>query len=108
MTLPPKIDPKIARLKALREAKERERESKASHLQSPPPLRPRRVLGLDDEMPFGKHKGKRISEIIDESPHYLAWANDEIPDFALSDEAEHELSLRNGRDPDPNWKRRLK
>lgn len=104
MTRPPTIDPKIARLKALREAKEALRPKR----DFPPPLRPRHVLGLDDEMPFGKHKGKQISDLLDDDPRYLLWAYNEIPDFALTDEAEHELSLRTGRDPSPDWRRNLK
>lgn len=31
--------------------------------------------------PYGKHKGKLITEIIEEDPRYILWASENIPSF---------------------------
>lgn len=37
----------------------------------------RLVMNCEDvEMPFGKHKGKTLSVILDEDPRYLDWLRD--------------------------------
>lgn len=38
---------------------------------------------VDPVMPFGKHKGRRLSDIADDSPGYLHWLldNTELKDF---------------------------
>lgn len=36
------------------------------------------TLGLSDEMPFGKHKGKSVQEVLDEEPDYLRWMLREV------------------------------
>lgn len=103
MALPPTIDPKIARLRAARLA----REATTTHVRKTT-ARQRGILGLDDDIIFGKHKGQSVSEVILSDPSWLVWALDEIDDFVLSDEAEHELALSVGRDPDADWRRHLK
>lgn len=30
-------------------------------------------LDFDDEMPFGKHKGETVAEVIDDDPSYMVW-----------------------------------
>lgn len=32
-----------------------------------------RPLTLEDLMPFGKHKGEQVEDLIDDDPSYLAW-----------------------------------
>jgi uncharacterized protein (DUF3820 family) len=31
------------------------------------------MLGYDDEFTFGKHKGKVVSDVIEQDPEYLLW-----------------------------------
>lgn len=41
-----------------------------------------RPLGLSDSMPFVKHKGREIEDLIYDEPNYLAWCvNEEIVVF---------------------------
>ena len=36
-------------------------------------------LLLDDFMPFGKHEGEQIEDLIEDEPQYMAWvANNEV------------------------------
>lgn len=44
-------------------------------------------LGLDDEMPFGKHKGNPVRWIVDNHVDYLVWLAGEKEDFELTEEA---------------------
>lgn len=30
-------------------------------------------LDFEDEMPFGKHKGETVAEVIDDDPGYMVW-----------------------------------
>ncbi len=30
--------------------------------------------GMEDELGFGKHKGKTVAEVLDEDPSYIKWA----------------------------------
>lgn len=47
---------------------------------------------------FGKYKGKKIEDVIEEDPKYLLWAHENIEWFQLSDEAlEDVLLLTTGR-----------
>ena len=32
-----------------------------------------RPLRLDNHMPFGKHDGEQIEDLIDDQPGYMAW-----------------------------------
>ena len=32
-----------------------------------------KVLKLDDEMPFGKHKGKQVEDLVEDEPSYIRW-----------------------------------
>lgn len=41
-----------------------------------------RKLRLSDAMPFGKHKGEEIEDLIYDHPNYLAWCfNEEVVSF---------------------------
>jgi hypothetical protein len=33
-----------------------------------------RLFSIQDAMPFGKHKGKQMQEVIDDDPRYVSWA----------------------------------
>lgn len=44
-------------------------------------------LGLEDEMPFGKHKGKKIQWIVDNQLDYMVWLVGEKEDFELTPKA---------------------
>lgn len=42
-------------------------------------------LKLTDVMPFGKHKGEQIEDLIYDDPSYLAWLiNEEMVDFDVA------------------------
>lgn len=45
------------------------------------------IYEWESVVPFGKFKGYNVSEIADEAPQYLLWAEREIPSFKLSDDA---------------------
>ena len=32
-----------------------------------------KVLKLDDEMTFGKHKGKQVEDLVEDDPSYIRW-----------------------------------
>ena len=32
-----------------------------------------KVLGLEDDMPFGKYEGEQIEDLIEDHPHYVKW-----------------------------------
>ena len=86
--LPPRpLDEKTARLRAARLARD-------AALPRPEPRDGHhRVLGLRDVMPFGKHKGRTIQEIIDERPSYVTWLLEHTR-VELSAEAEAEYHAR--------------
>jgi len=43
--------------------------------------------GLSDAVPFGKHKGKKIKEVVSKNPQWIIWANENIPSFRVSHRA---------------------
>jgi len=50
-------------------------------------------LRLSDVMPFGKHKGQEIEDLIHDHPDYLAWCvNEEVVNF--DEEVINQLSER--------------
>ena len=76
--LPPTpLDPKTARLRATRLAR---------------PVVPTpgitRMLGLDDELKFGKHRGATLLEVMDSDLSYVTWMLATLTDFVLTDDAE--------------------
>jgi len=82
--LPPTpLDPKTARLRAARLAR---------------PVVPTpgitRMLGLDDELKFGKHRGATLLEVMDSDFSYVTWMMETLTDFALTDDAELEYQSR--------------
>ena len=42
---------------------------------------------LTDKLPFGKHKGQTIRQILQNDPSYLLWCSEKLERFAMSDEA---------------------
>jgi len=82
---------KIARLKAARLKYE------ASHPNPKPIYDYHRTLGLYDEMPFGKHKGKTIMQVMDDDLDWITWALENIKTFELSPPAEDEYNARFNR-----------
>ena len=83
----PKPDPiaeRTARLKAARLARER---------YYPPATHAYPVHGLLDALPFGKHRGKVLRDVIDEDHGWVVWALENVRDFEISDEAQAELDL---------------
>lgn len=51
-----------------------------------PDDRDERVWGLDEQLTFGKYKGRFVGDILREDPQYLVWAHDNISYFLLEDE----------------------
>jgi hypothetical protein len=49
------------------------------------------LLGLKDKMPFGKHKGEFIKDVIKSDFQYLYWACENITGFALTTKAQEAL-----------------
>jgi len=49
------------------------------------------LLDLKSIIPFGKHKGKTIKNIISKDPQYLYWACENIESFALTTKAQEAL-----------------
>lgn len=85
--LPPRpLDDKTARLRAARLARDagRPRVERDPH---------HRVLGLGDPMPFGKHRGRTIGDLIEEEVGYVTWLLEETA-VELSREAEEEYHAR--------------
>lgn len=74
---------KIARLRALREARSAGK-PKLIARDYPP-------LGPDDEMPFGKYRGDPVSHVLEVEPNYLRWLLENKPGFSVTEEVEEEL-----------------
>lgn len=45
------------------------------------------IYQLTDRLPFGKHKGQTIRQILQNDPSYLLWCSEKLERFAMSDEA---------------------
>ena len=45
------------------------------------------IYQLEDKLPFGKHKGYSIRQILQNDPSYLLWCSEKLERFAMSDEA---------------------
>jgi len=50
-------------------------------------------LGYHDPLPFGKHRGKTVRDVIDQDPTYLEWALLNVEGFELTDDAGKRLDL---------------
>jgi tagatose-1,6-bisphosphate aldolase non-catalytic subunit AgaZ/GatZ len=85
---PQSLDPKTAALRAARLARDanRPRIGLDEH---------HRVFSLGDEMPFGKHRGMTVADILDAEYDYVTWLL-ESTDFELSSDAEAEYLSRVG------------
>lgn len=78
---------KTARLRALRLA------AGARHPRSDPPRPTRPVYGLEDELPFGKHRGETVAYVLEADPGWLRWALECVADFELGEDVLDELRL---------------
>ena len=45
------------------------------------------LLNLDDELPFGKYKGKELWEVFEEDFPYIIWMVNNLDSWGLDDEA---------------------
>lgn len=51
---------------------------------------------LTDKLPFGKHKGQTIYQILQNDSNYLLWCVEKLDRFAMSDEAwDYAISFNN-------------
>lgn len=58
------------------------------------------ILGMRDELRFGKHKGETIENVLESDPSWLRWALENLEDFVVTDEVEDGLnSLDDPRRP---------
>jgi uncharacterized protein (DUF3820 family) len=49
---------------------------------------PDRIFDLDEEMPFGKYRGKLLADILNDNIDYITWLLENIKNFHLSEHAE--------------------
>ena len=45
------------------------------------------IYKLEDKLPFGKHKGHTICQVLQSDSSYLLWCMEKLDRFAMSDEA---------------------
>ena len=45
------------------------------------------IYQLSDKLPFGKHKGQTIRQVLQSDSSYLLWCVEKLDRFAMSDEA---------------------
>lgn len=48
-------------------------------------------VALNSKLGFGKYRGKRISEVLEENPSYIEWASKNVNDFKLDSEVSSQL-----------------
>ena len=51
-------------------------------------------LSLSDQMPFGKHKGKTIQQVLDEAPDYLQWMIANVPRVTFNDDVTRAIAQK--------------
>lgn len=49
---------------------------------------------LDDCLPFGKHQGRLIEDVLDEDPNYLLWCLENVDDFEVDKALQDEITRR--------------
>ena len=49
------------------------------------------LLGLDDEITFGKYGGYTVREVLDKNPGYLRWCIENLDGIKFSEDVEAEL-----------------
>lgn len=49
------------------------------------------MYDLDDELSFGKYKGKTVEEVLEEDPHYLKWAMENVASFVVDNALHDEI-----------------
>lgn len=47
-------------------------------------------MDFEDEMPFGKHKGSTVADVIDDDPGYMVWMLGAEPGL-FTDDVEREI-----------------
>lgn len=54
------------------------------------------IYNLHNSLPFGKHKGQTIHQVLQSDPNYLLWCVEKLDRFAMSDEAwDYAISMNN-------------
>lgn len=51
-------------------------------------------LTLEDNFPFGKHKGQQVEDVIEDDPGYIAWVVEN--DVMTFDDETYELITKKG------------
>lgn len=86
---------------------EKTKRLRAIRLSAQPPKKAERsypVLDLDDELPFGKYKGRPLRDVIEDDPGWIQWAIENISTFAVSDGVIEQLDeTRDPRRPPRAW-----
>lgn len=49
------------------------------------------TLGLEDRMPFGKHMGKTVDELIRTDAPYLLWVIEEVDKVKIADDLHDQI-----------------
>lgn len=75
---------KTARLRALRLERDKARAKDNLDVEN---TYPDRIFDFRDKMPFGKHKGETIEQIMSDDIRYITWLLENVKNFSLSDEA---------------------
>jgi len=78
-----KKEGKVPKMKKIVEAATKNAKSKAPQ-SNHPVYKP---IGLKDKFPFGKHKGKPVSEIIKTNTKYIGWCLSKVKTFELKSDA---------------------
>lgn len=82
-------DQKIARLRALREARDHQRPNSRANDRGKQPDYP--VYCMSDELRFGKHRGETVESILESDPGWIRWALENVSGFAVDPDVEDEL-----------------
>lgn len=56
-----------------------------------------KALGLDDSMPFGKHKGSQIEDLVEDNPSYIRWLCENSTHVEFDEAVLEALSKRENR-----------
>lgn len=50
------------------------------------------VATMESVLTFGKHKGRKVRNVVQDDPNWLVWAQDNVDWFALDEEVEEAVS----------------
>ncbi len=56
-----------------------------------------RTLKLDTDMPFGKHKGKQVEDLVEDEPDYMRWMAENSDNVEFDEEVLEALEKREQR-----------